>query len=165
MEFSFFGFLEVFFGFWSKVAKSSRKQKNTQKNNTHDRLPLGPARSVEFVLFLVFLRYFLFLTTSSKYLEKAKKQDCAPHFSTATPHSICFFFGCFLGLSTFLLLFGSKPKNLEITKKQKTRGEQWQRVGSCHFVFCFCVSLISFFGKSTAVDHWEEGLLRRILFL
>ena len=159
----------MFFCFWPKMAKASRKP----KKKTLDTIwPYGYSlapHGLRSFIFLGFLEAFLFLTKSGKNLEKTKKQDCTPQLSGTTPGSIlCFLFFLFRGFLEVFATLVSKTKNLEITKKQKTtrmhtpRGEQRQRVGSCRFVFfafCFFVFFPQF-GKPTEV----EGLLRRIFF-
>ena len=82
----------------------------------------------------------MFLTTSSKYLEKAKKQDCTPHFSTATPHSICFFFGLFLGSLDVFATFWVKTKKPRDNQKTKNKrgavAESWV-LSFCFLFLCF----------------------------
>ena len=142
--FCFFWFSRCFFGFWPKVAKTSRKPK---KNKIAD--PNSPACTymglailffLVFLFFFVFSRFFLFLTKSSKNIEKTKKnQNCRPYNSPACTYmglAILFFFVffCFLEVFWFLTKTSRKQKK---TKKTKLQTLTHQLVPTWVLQFCF----------------------------
>ena len=130
----FFGFLEVF-GTFGQKQKTLEKAKKNKKNITLDTIWLPPCSLWSFFLFSLFSRGFWHLGSKTKKTRENKKQkkQNSRHYM-ATPLAPCSLWSFFFWFARGFWHFGSNTKK---------RGEQWQRVGSCHF-FCCLFFLFSF---------------------